>query len=39
MILKVYFDRTYDSVSWEYLLQIMSFMGCDQNGYNGLNLV
>lgn len=39
MILKIYFDKAYDLVSLEYLLQIMSFKGYGQNGYNGLNLV
>lgn len=29
MIFKVDFDKAYDSVSWEYLYQIMSFMGFD----------
>lgn len=30
MILKVDFDKAYDSVSWDYLLQVMCFMGFDK---------
>lgn len=29
MFFKVYFDKAYDSVSWEYLLKCMKFMGFD----------
>lgn len=37
MIMKVDFDKAYDSVCWGYLLQIMEFMGFDQKWIGCIN--
>ena len=39
MILKIDFEKAYDSVNWDYIQEVMSQRDLDRNGVNGLTRV